>query len=103
MQPVYSCLHCQFLCYALKALSFIKIALKLSYFSKKTQNVQVLGIPPLPESSCLRLDSAVVTGGPGGVPPLTTSCASHFGLLRIRFLEHLVTTRQQTIMEKGIL
>ena len=31
-------LRCQFLCYVLKRLFFIKIALKLSYFCKKMQN-----------------------------------------------------------------
>ena len=31
-------LRCQFLCYVLKTLFFIKIALKLSYFCKKMQN-----------------------------------------------------------------
>ena len=30
----------------LKALFFIKIALKLSYFSKKMQNFRTLGLPP---------------------------------------------------------
>ena len=29
--------------------------------------------------------SAVATGGPGGVLPLTTACASHFGLLKHTF------------------
>ena len=36
-------LRFQFLSLVLKALLFIKIALKLSYFCKKTQNFQVLG------------------------------------------------------------
>ena len=39
-------LRCQFLCHALKALFFIKIALKLSYFCKKMQNFRGLGAPP---------------------------------------------------------
>ena len=39
-------LHCQFLCYVLKPLFFIKIALKLSYFCKKMQNFRALGTPP---------------------------------------------------------
>ena len=39
-------LRCQFLCHVLKALFFIKIALKLSYFCKKMQNFRALGAPP---------------------------------------------------------
>ena len=40
-------LRCQFLCHVLKALFFIKIALKLSDFcKKKTQNFRALGAPP---------------------------------------------------------
>ena len=39
-------LRCQFLCHVLKALFSIKIALKLSYFSKKMQNFRALGAPP---------------------------------------------------------
>ena len=39
-------LRCQFLCHILKALFFIKIALKLSYFCKKMENFQALGAPP---------------------------------------------------------
>ena len=39
-------LRCQFLCYVLKTLFFVKIALKLSYFLKKTQNFRALGAPP---------------------------------------------------------
>ena len=35
MQTIWSGLHYQFLCHVLKALFFIKIALNLSYFSKK--------------------------------------------------------------------
>ena len=45
MQPVES-FALQFLCHVLKALFFIKIALKLSYFFKKMQNYRVLGAPP---------------------------------------------------------
>ena len=37
--------------------------------------------------------SAVATGG----------CAPYFGLLKIPFLEHHPTTRQQTMMENGII
>ena len=40
-------LRCQFLRHVLKAIFFIKIALKLSYFCKKKQNFRALGIPPL--------------------------------------------------------
>ena len=39
-------LRCQFLCHVLKALFFIKIALKLIYFCKKMQNFRALGAPP---------------------------------------------------------
>ena len=39
-------LHCQFLCHVLKALFFTKIALKLCYFCKKTQDFRALGAPP---------------------------------------------------------
>ena len=39
-------LRCQFLCYVLKTLFFIKIALKLSYFFKKMLNFRALGAPP---------------------------------------------------------
>ena len=45
-------LRCQFLCLVLKALVFIKIALKLSYFCKKMQNFRTLGaLPPDPQDS----------------------------------------------------
>ena len=44
-------LRCQFLCHVLKALFFIKIALKLSYFCKKMQNYRALEAPP-PDSRC---------------------------------------------------
>ena len=39
-------LRCQFLCHVLKALLFIKIALKLSSFCKKMQNFRALEAPP---------------------------------------------------------
>ena len=51
--------------------------------------------------------SAVATGGGQGgvVLLLTTACAPslrpHFDLLKLLFLEHHATTRQQTMMEKG--
>ena len=47
-------LRCQFLCHALKALFFIKIALKLSYFCQKMQNFRALE-PRLQTSSLLQL------------------------------------------------
>ena len=40
-------LRCQFPCHVLKALSLVKIALKLSDFCKKMQNFRALGTPPL--------------------------------------------------------
>ena len=39
-------LRCQFLSHVLIALFFIKIALKLSYFSKKMQTFRALEAPP---------------------------------------------------------
>ena len=39
-------LDCEFLCHVLKALFFIKIALKLSYSCKKKENFRALGAPP---------------------------------------------------------
>ena len=39
-------LRWQILCYVLKTLFFIKIALKLSYTCKKMQNLRALGAPP---------------------------------------------------------
>ena len=39
-------LCCQFLCHVLKAIFFITIALKLSYFCQKMQNIRALGAPP---------------------------------------------------------
>ena len=47
--------------------------------------------------------SAVATVGPGAPSPLTTACAPPFWFIRNAFLEHRVTTRQQAIMEKGII
>ena len=50
-------LRCQFLCYVLKTLFFIKIALKLSYFCKKMQKFRSIGLwrleasPPDPKIS----------------------------------------------------
>ena len=43
-------------------------------------------------------------GGQGGHVSLTATYAPpHFSLLKILFLEHHATTRQQTMMEKGII
>ena len=39
-------LRCQFLCYVLKTLFFIEIALKLSYFCKKNAKCSRAGAPP---------------------------------------------------------
>ena len=44
-----------------------------------------------------------IGGGRGACPPFTASCSPQFGLFKILFLEHQVTTRQQTMMEKGII
>ena len=56
-------LRCQFLCHVLKALFFIKIALKLSYFCKKMQNLRALGAQP----------SEVRASGGWGLCPQTPS------------------------------
>ena len=42
-------------------------------------------------------------GARGAVPPLTTACAPPFWFIQNAFSEHRVTTRQQAIMEKGII
>ena len=47
--------------------------------------------------------SSVAAGGQGGHAPLTTACVSHFGLVKILFLERHATTRQQTMMKKEII
>ena len=48
--------------------------------------------------------SAVSTEGEGTVPlPLTTAYAPSFWFTQNKFLEYHVTTRQETIMEKGII
>ena len=44
-------LRCQFLCHVLKALFFIKIALKLSYFCKMQNFREVGALPPDPRAS----------------------------------------------------
>ena len=41
--------------------------------------------------------------GQGRRPPLATACAPPFRFIQNAFLEHHVTTRQQAIMEKGII
>ena len=52
MQSVESYCAANFLCHVLKALFFIEIALKLSYFCKKMQNFRALGAPlPDPQDS----------------------------------------------------
>ena len=54
MQSVKSCCAANFLCHVLKALFFIKIVLKLSYFCKKMQNFRALrSLPPDPQNSPL--------------------------------------------------
>ena len=42
-------------------------------------------------------------GARGAVPPITAGCASPFWFTQILFLEHHVTTRQQTMIEKGLI
>ena len=48
-------LRYQFLCHVLKALLFIKIALKLSYYCKKMQNFRALGALPQTPTGLRRL------------------------------------------------
>ena len=66
-------LRCQFLCHVLKALFFIKIALKLSYFCKKMQTFQALGTP-LPD-----LHWPPAAGGGAPTPPPTAPPLRIFG------------------------
>ena len=47
--------------------------------------------------------SAVATGGQKGRYPPNGRLCPHFGLLKILLLKHHATTRQQTMMEKGII
>ena len=42
-------------------------------------------------------------GGQEGRAPLMTACALRFLLTQVQFLEHHVTVRQQTMMEKEII
>ena len=46
---------------------------------------------------------SAVAAGAGGRAPLTAACAPPFRFTQNPFLEHLVMTRQQAIMEKGII
>ena len=62
-------LRCEFLCHVLKALFFIKIALKLSYFCKKMQNFQGLEAPPQ-TPRCLRRLGAKLSDPQNSPPPL---------------------------------
>ena len=60
-------------------------------------------MPKTKASFTLRGASAVATdGGGGGVPFLTAACVPHFSLLKTLLLEHYITIRQQTMMEKRI-
>ena len=65
-------LRCRFLCHVLKALFFIKIALKLSYFWKKNAKFRALGAkPPDPRAS-----------GSWGLRPQTPKTASPLRIFR---------------------
>ena len=85
-------MHCQLLCYALKALVFIKKALKLSYISKKTQNFQALGAtPPDPRASsgwglCPQTPVPTAAGVFAPTPPNT---ASHCEFLAMRLTSNV--------------
>ena len=48
-----------------------------------------------------RQDAEQCRGYGKGRAPLTAGYAPHFGLLKIPFLKHHVTTRQSTMMAKG--
>ena len=75
--------HCEFLATRLR--EFTKLPTGLSFF--------------------VVVASAVATMRPGApVPPRTTACAlPPFWFIQNAFLDHRVTTRQQAIMEKGII
>ena len=61
MQPIKSCLHCQFLCHILKALISIKISLKLSYFCKKCEVfLYWVSLPGPPNISPLRISACAL-------------------------------------------
>ena len=64
-------LRCQFLCHVLKALFFIKIALKLSYFCKKMQIFRALGLRP--QSPVPPAAGGFAPRPPNSPPPLRIS------------------------------
>ena len=77
-------LRCQFLCYVLKALFFIKIALKLSYFCKKMQNFPALGaLPPDPQPPAAGASPLDSHWHPAAGPP---KLAPHCEFLATRLL-----------------
>ena len=67
----------QFQCYALKALSFIKIAIKLSYFCQKLQNFRALRAPP---------PNPYWPPAAGGSAPRPTKQPSHCEFLATRLI-----------------
>ena len=93
-------LRCQFLCHVLKALFFIKITLKLSYFCKKMENFQALGAPP-PEPHTPIVLRRLVT------PPQTPKTTPHFEFLakRLELSQFLyrTTTSKTVVRGKNIL
>ena len=92
-------LRYQFLCHVLKALFFIKIALKLSYFCKKMQNFRALGAPPL-RPPCLRQLRALPPDprwppAAGGSAPRPPQQAPYYEFLSTRLLALLYTCKKQ--------
>ena len=89
-------LRCQFLCHVLKALFFIKIALKLSYFCKKMQNFRALGVPPQATGG-LRFPTQATGATPpdpqppaaGGFAPRPIRQPPHCEFLATRLLKEL--------------
>ena len=73
-------LCCQFLCHVLKAIFFITIAQNLSYFCKKLQKVQALGLRPQ-TPSLWRL---------GTLPPDSKSSPRHCEFLATRLDERIL-------------
>ena len=71
-------LRCQFLYHVLKALFFIEIARKLSYFCKKMQNFRALGAPlpdPLPPAAGRFASRPPLAFGSWGLRPQTPKTA----------------------------
>ena len=78
-------LRCQFLCHVLKAIFFIKISLKLSYFCKKMQNFLAPGaLPPDPLAS----GGWGLSPRPPKQPSHREFLATRLNLVRIKYALH---------------